>query len=384
MRFIGAAGKYEKVRQITTLKRVLVIGGYGNFGRFISTRLAPLEDITLIVAGRSQSKAYSLASELGAEAALIDINQNIDVVLSALSPDVVIHTSGPFQAQAYDVARAAIRCGAHYIDLADGRQFVDNISSLNEEATAANVLVVSGASSLPCLSAAVIDKYHAEFNSLESIQYGITTAQQTTRGLATIAAILSYTGKAFTSLLDGRFQNKFGWQGLRARKFTALGWRLLSDCDVPDLALFPKRYPSLRTIRFSAGLELSFLHLTLWLISWFVRAGVIRNLESLAPTMLKLSNAFNRFGGDDSGFYMMLSGPDDNNKQRQILFELIARRGDGPNIPCVPAILLTEKIIRGEIAEVGAKPCVGLIELQEYLNALEGLDISWHDEVALR
>src|SRR5690606_27876371 len=105
--------------------------------------------------------------------------------------------------------------------------------------------------------------------------YGITTAQKTTRGVATTAAILSYTGKPFKTLVDGEMQNVYGWQNLHAHKYSTLGWRLLGNCNVPDLELFPTLYPKLKTVRFYAGLELPFIHITLWALSWLVRIGLI-------------------------------------------------------------------------------------------------------------
>ena len=363
-------------------KRVLVIGGYGNFGRFICQRLATEEGIELVIAGRSKDKAILLANRLKAEAAELDIAQNLTARFQALNPDIVIHTSGPFQDQAYRVAEAAIDCGAHYIDLADARDFVTNIRRLDEAAKLAKVLVVSGASSVPCLSAAVIDNYFADFKALESVDYGITTAQRMPKGLATTASILSYVGQAFTTLVNGNEKKIFGWQGLRLRKFKTLGWRWLSDCNVPDLALFPKRYTRIKTLQFSAGLESSFLHLALWLISWLVRARLILSLSNMARTMLYLSQPFDRFGSEDSGFYMALSGRGHDGEQRQVMFELIARDGDGYYIPCVPAILLAKKLAQDMMDDVGARPCVGLVDLREYLGCLDGLNISWRDQVS--
>jgi hypothetical protein len=42
----------------------------------------------------------------------------------------------------------------------------------------------------------------------------------------------------------------------------------------------------------------------------------------------------------------------------------------------MPAILLARKLARGELNRRGAMPCLDLISLDEYLGALEGLDIS--------
>jgi len=363
--------------------RVLIIGGYGNFGRFISRSLAREPALQLIIAGRSHVKARALAAELEAahrpEAVALDITADLTASLSKIHPNVTIHTSGPFQAQGYEVAKACIEAGSHYIDLADGREFVAGIGSLDRAARDKGVLVVSGASSVPCLTAALVDHYRNAFGRLESLDYGITTAQKTTRGLATTAAILSYTGKPFTTLIDGKRQAVYGWQGLHARRYTGLGRRWLGNCEIPDLALFPERYPSLKTIRFYAGLELPLVHWTLWLLSGLVRIGLIRKLERAAPLLLRTAFLFDRFGTDNSAFHMVLGGTDKDGTRKQITFELIARQGDGPYIPCMPAILLTRKFAQGEIDRTGATPCLDLITLEEYLTALTHLNITWQE-----
>lgn len=360
-------------------KRVLIIGGYGNFGSCIARRLARDASLTPIIAGRSEDKAKALAESLNAEWAVVDIHQNLAESLKIITPDIVIHTSGPFQGQGYHVAAACIQQGCHYIDLADGRDFVDGITTLDAMAREKGVLAVSGASSVPCLSSALIDHYKDEFQTLEILDYGITTAQKTNRGLATTAAILSYTGKPFKTLIDGRTRDVYGWQTLHVRKYPALGWRLLGNCEAPDLALFPQRYPELKTVRFYAELEIPFIHLTLWAISWLARISLIRNLEKTAPFLLKTSCLFNWLGSADSGFHMALSGIGRKGAGKTITFDLTARSGDGPYIPCMPAILMAQQLARSEISEIGAHPCMGFITLDEYLGALSALDITWQE-----
>ena len=359
------------------MTRVLIIGGYGNFGRFISKRLALESSLQIIVAGRNYGKAQILAEELNAEAAVVDINHMLRNRLKEIKPDIVIHTSGPFQSQGYEVAEACIDYGAHYIDLADAREFVSGIYVLNDSAKQAGITVVSGASSVPCLTSALIEYYSGEFERIESVNYGITTAQKTTRGVATTAAILSYTGHPFKTLINGKVKNVYGWQDIHFRKYKGLGWRLLGNCNVPDLDIFPDSHPELKTIRFYAGLELPFIHVTLWGLSWLVRIGLIKSLKKMAPLLLRLSFLFDWLGTDKSGFYMQLQGKGKNNADKTVLFELIAKSGDGPYIPCMPAILVAKKLANRELREAGAGPCVGMISKQEYLEALEGLDIRW-------
>lgn len=213
------------------MKRVLILGGYGNFGSFIARMLARDDAIQLIIAGRSIEKAEAFALTLQAKhpplAARVDIEHGLAESLAELTPDIVIHTSGPYQGQDYHVAKACIQQGCHYIDLADAREFVANIGALDTQAKEKSVLVCSGASSVPCLTGAVIDAYKSEFAKLEEVEYAISTAQKTSRGLATTAAVLSYAGKPFTTLIAGTIQKVYGWLGLRARCFWGLGIRLL-------------------------------------------------------------------------------------------------------------------------------------------------------------
>jgi hypothetical protein len=360
--------------------RVLVIGGYGNFGSYIARSLAPDPLIRLLIGGRSKEKATAFATQLDAanpaEGHDIDIDGDLANAFDRISPDIVIHTTGPFQRQDHRVARASVAFGCHYLDLADARDFVVSIGELDAAACERGVLVVTGASSVPCLSAAVIDRYRPGFARLDAIDYGISAAQQTNRGLATASAVLSYVGRPLPRLRVGALEQVFGWQDTHAVRYPELGLRLFGNCDIPDLDLFPRRYPEVRDIRFAAGNELKLLHLATWALSWLVRFGVIRSLDAHARGLLRLAFLFDRFGSGKSGFHMFLTGVGHDGGPRHVRFFIVARSGHGPYIPCIPAILLARRLARGEVAARGAMPCLDLIGLEDYLGALEGLDIS--------
>jgi hypothetical protein len=274
------------------------------------------------------------------------------------------------------VARAAIGAGAHYLDLADARQFVTTIAELDDKAKSAGVAVISGASSVPCLTAAFIDRYKQPFARLETAIYGIAAAQATNRGLGTAAAILSYVGKPFTMLSRGKRARVFGWQGLHAVRYPELGSRLFGHCDIPDLELFPGRYPELRDLRFVAGHEVKLLHIATWLLSWVVRLGMVRSLAPYARQLLELSFLFDPFGSDKSGFHMVLGGVGHDGRPATLRIFMIARQVHGPYIPCVPAILLAKRLAAGAEIAAGARPCLDLVTLDEIMTAIAHLDIS--------
>ena len=363
--------------------RILVLGGYGHFGGRICRALAAHgPGIQLIVAGRDAAKAVQAADALGDHyegVALDHTAADLAARLRALRVQAVVHTCGPFQGQGYHVAQACITAGAHYIDLADGREFVAGITALDEAARAANVLVASGASTLPALSAAVIDEHRAHFARLDSIDISIAPGQQTPRGVATLAAVLSYCGKPFSAWEAGRWQTVHGWQDMHRFHYPEFGSRWLARCDVPDLQLFPARYSGVARVRFDAGLELTAAQWAFWLLAGLVRVGLIGNASVFAHLMQTWGAKFDWLGSDTGGMHIGLAGNDAHGQPARVHWHLVARRGHGPEIPCVPAIVLARKLAAGTLDARGAMPCMGLMSLADFADAVNRaqLDISW-------
>lgn len=356
--------------------KVLIIGGYGNFGGYVARKLAPRPDIALIIAGRNLGRATAFAGALGAVnpalAAVVDI-VDPDAAIATVSPDLVINMVGPYHGQDHAVARAAMACGAHYCDIADARSFVCSIGELDGAARAAGVAVIAGASSVPCLTAAYLDEAQ-QVMDVHSADYGISGAEQANRGTGTVAAVLSYVGQRFTRLRDGQMAEVRGWGGLHAVRYPELGWRWFGDGDVPDLGLFPDRYPTLRNQRFSAGHEIAVLHFGTWVLGLLARIGILPPLDRFAPLLLQASKLFNWMGRGRSGFHMVITGAGHDGAPMIRRHCIIARSGDGPNIPCVPVVLIAQMLAEGRTIPAGARPCMGLISLAEYRAGMAGLD----------
>jgi saccharopine dehydrogenase-like NADP-dependent oxidoreductase len=358
---------------------VLVLGGYGFFGRRIARMLATDGNVRLWLGGRDRLKAEQAAHVLGldpARAVAIDARErDFPMRLQQLGIDVLIHTAGPFQGQAYDVARAAIAAGCHYIDLADGRSFVSGIGALDEDARARGITVVSGASSVPCLSSAVVDRYASRFRELSSIRIGISSGARAP-GLATVRAIFSYVGKAFQRLEAGRWVATHGWMDLHRHRFPPpLRSRLMGSCDVPDLELFPRRYPSVRTVAFHAGFASDLGHLVVWALACMVRARLLRSAAAFAAPLSRLSRVVEPLVSDKGGMFVCLEGVGPNGEALATTWTLLAAQNHGPQIPCAAAAALVRKLASGNPLPTGAMPCVGLLSVEEYLEPLRDLDV---------
>lgn len=361
------------------MRDVLILGGYGNFGKRIAAALVR-SGVPVIIAGRNAEKAVALATESGslARAEAIDAETNLAAALERLRPGVVVNTCGPFQLKNYSVAQACINAGVHYIDLADGRTFVTGITALDSIAKAAGIWAISGASTVPGLSSAVLEHYKGEFSQIDSLVYGISPGQKAERGLATTQGILTYVGKKLKPI-SGDATPRYGWQDIYRQDYPELGKRWMANCDIPDLDLLSSRY-GIKHIRFSAGMEHTLLHLGIWKLSWLARLGMPLHLEKHAAFLLRASHWFDRFGTDSGGMHMIISGKDKNGRPHTRRWFIIAHNGDGPQIPCIPAIILARKLAEAELPGSGAAPCVGMVTLKEYLQELKPFAIRTYEQ----
>lgn len=359
-------------------RRVVLIGASGIFGSLISRRMAGDSRFLLTLAGRAHEALENLRASLDdatVRTACIDVTAaDLAARLSALRPQLVIHAAGPFQQRDYRVAEACLDCGSDYIDLADGRDFVVGISQLNDRARQLGRLVISGASSVPALSSAVVDALRPRFGALESIEHAINPGNRTPRGDATVASILGYCGRPIRVWRDGRWQIAHGWMDGLLQRFP-FGGRRVGVCEVPDLDLFPVRYAGVRTVLFRAGLELPLLQAGTWCAAALVRLGLIRDLAAHAPMLRRLSERFIRFGSDVGGMTVELGGTDPAGTPLLLRWWLSAQAGDGPQVPVTPAVVLAQQWAEGKISETGARPCMGLLTLDQLLSGFEGYAI---------
>lgn len=361
------------------MKQVLIIGGYGNFGKRIASALVK-DNISIIIAGRDHQKASALRDELNKSAtnsnisvAVFDAKKDLTEQLTRIKPTIVINTVGPYQTADYSIPQTCLEHGVHYLDLADARLYVANIHSLDAIAKQHQAIAISGASTVPALSSAVLEHFKNNFKTIVSLKYGISPGQKASRGLATTESILTYLGKALAPVGKNK-KLRYGWQDIYQQKYPELGNRWMANCDIPDLEIFPTKY-EINDIQFSAGMESSLLHLGMWLTSYLVRIGLPLDLSKHANSLLSFSHYFDFLGTDNGGMHMIISGIDYTGKQITLKWFIIAKNGDGPQIPCVPAIIMAKKIINDEYKVYGAYTCTGLVTLEECLNELKDFDI---------
>lgn len=352
------------------MMKVMVLGGYGNFGARISRALAGDDRIQLLVAGRDGHQAAAFAAALPGRAQAVAVDMHGAGFAQALQNrgvGLLIHTAGPFQGQDYAVARACAQAGVHYIDLADGRRFVcDFPRALHAAFVDTGRVAISGASTVPALSSAVVDSLCAGWQRLDTLDICIAPAQTAPRGVATLRAVLSYCGRPIQVWNGGQWQTHIGWAKPKRVAFERLRPRLGALCDIPDLELFPARYQVRERMEFRAAVEVGLAQRAFAMLAWLRQIGVLKNPSSLDSLLNTTAKLFDPLGSALGGMVVRVAGLDAAGNSTKRAWHIAADNDHGPEIPCMAAILLARRLAGGEPMACGAYACVGLNKLADF------------------
>src|SRR5262249_2453621 len=121
-----------------------------------------------------------------------------------------------------------------------------------------------------------------------------------------------------------------------------------------------------RTVECRAALELGVQQGALWTAAWLRRHGVKVPLERWAGPLDWLASRMNAFGGQLGGMLVSVTGCRADGSRARAEWHLTADALHGPEIPCMPAILLARQLADGAIPQRGAFACTGFLSLPEF------------------
>lgn len=356
--------------------KVLILGGYGTFGGRLIHLLSDIEDIDILVAGRSPSKAQAFCDAYQGSArigALALDRADIAAALAHHAPDLVVDASGPFQdygSDRYCVIDACIAAGVDYMDLADGADFVECVAAFDPAARDADVFVLSGVSSFPVLTAAVLADMATRFE-IADVEGGIAPSPYAGVGPNVLRAVLGYAGEPVKLTRGGRATIGRGLVETRRKTISVPGHLPLrstrfSLVDVPDLRLIPPVYPRMRNIWMGAGPRPEVLHRVLNTLARLRSLGLVPRLSPLAGLCHWILNAM-KFGEHRGGMYVWAQ----STTGQAETWHLIAEGDDGPLIPSMAIEGLIRNLRKGHRPEPGARSGIGALSLADYNGLFE-------------
>lgn len=357
--------------------KILILGGYGTFGGRLAYLLAKDERLTLLIAGRSIQKAKNFCEGLPSGAqktpVFFDRNTNVEFQIQEINPDTVVDATGPFQnygEDPYGVVKACIANGVDYMDLADGSDFVKGIGQFDGEAKAKNIYILSGVSSFPVLTAAVVRKLSHDMTRVDTIKGGIAPSPYAGVGLNVIRAIASYAGKPLHLIRNGKPAT--GYALTETTRYTIcppghlpLKSTLFSLVDVPDLKVLPELWRELDSAWLGAGPVPEILHRMLIGLAWLVRLKILPTLLPFAPLFQLVINML-RWGEHRGGMFVSIEGTNRGGERIERSWHLLAEGNDGPLIPSMAVQALILHCLAGKKPSTGARPATQELELEDY------------------
>lgn len=358
---------------------ILIVGGAGVFGSRLARLLARRQAFRVSLGGRTEANALALQRELR----LIDEQGEFGFVmidrerigaerLKEIACDVVVDCSGPFQLSGMHLIEAAIGARCHYVDIADSRRFVGAVAKYDSAARAVAISVITGASSTPGLTHAVLDTITSAWLSVDSIDIAIVPGNKTPKGRAVIEAILSWVGQRVRVFREAGWEQGRGWSGGRWVNIEGLSRRRAMLADVADLDLMPARFAPRVRAGFDAGMELPILNWLIRLAAMPVHWGLLQSARSFSGIGTWVARALDRFGTADGGMLVEAAGQDARGEARVVRWSLKATDGDGPYVPVAPAAAVIEMLTLGHGLRGGARSAAGVVTLEQIKPWFEG------------
>lgn len=243
--------------------RVLVLGATGTVGRTVAAELARSPDVEgVALAGRNEALLKWLLELLGGNSSGIsthafDLRDEAERErrFRTLSPDLVISCAGSPRELEFDCVRAAVRAGASWLSTANDHEAAERIRSLNADALAGGVTVVSGCGLSPGLTNLLATLAARELEEVEEIEIALARSARDQAGPAALTQlIVSLSGPAPT-VSDGRRTSEAGPKPSHLVYFPEpVGWVETFAGANPEISTLVHKWPGLRLLRWRVGM----------------------------------------------------------------------------------------------------------------------------------
>lgn len=239
------------------------------------------------------------------------------------------------------------------------------------------LVALTGASTTPALSAAVVAELTDGWKRVDAIEAAITPGGASEVGQSVIEAILSYAGRPIAVWRGGRLDTIVGWGSAERWDVPGLGPRWVSPVETPDAELLSRRFDVRDRVRFLAGLESNAEH-----FGMLGLALVLRGIPQ-PRTVAKLLHGARRFTrpfcGDKGGMVVRVAGLGQDGAPTRMQWSLLAERDDGPYTPTLAAVAAVRALLECGV-KTGARPCIDVLKLADIEKEMSNFAITTRRE----
>ncbi|MBI1864362.1 MAG: saccharopine dehydrogenase NADP-binding domain-containing protein [Nitrospirae bacterium] len=336
---------------------IVVFGGSGVCGKRVVREILRLCKAQVTIAARDRARAEAVRNSLGPDRIDLKFGDARDTTFvreSIRGATAAVCCLGPFHAVDLTILEACIAERVHYIDIAENREYVRRVYSLDSKIKAAGIVALTGHSSLPG-SSSVLAKLAADgMKTVDEVLVGLFIGNKNERGAGGIGALLNSLGERFAGWENGRPTCEIGWQRKLSFDFPSpVGERDLYLSNIADYDLMPRLLGS-TSVRFFVGFESRLMNRMISLAGRLKRMGFLPAGPGTARVLVKLGGLFSFTGYDGGALQVTVTGEDRHGKATRSTIALMADR-EGQRIPAMPAALAACALVKGEPIEAGVK-----------------------------
>jgi hypothetical protein len=312
--------------------RILIAGGSGVFGSLLARELLKTTSVDLILAGRGLPAVYTACRELGTpdrtSAMALDLGDPQSLTRTARGCVAVACAAGPFQELSPELPTAAVRAGAHWVDISDDVDWVVPLlddTRLDAAARDAGTALIPGLSTVPAISGALARWGRERLQGAERARVTLFIGNRNARGAGAIASAMS-SGFGRPIRVDLPFGRRFAYLG---------------------------RSPDTELLRRDLGLDAEFRVVLEWGPAGLFVSGVgllwsrlgTRARSRLADLLSSISRPFGGFGSEGGCLQVELW-----EAERRMS---MAALSDDQRLAILPCAMALQRLLQGKLRERG-------------------------------
>lgn len=240
----------------------------------------------------------------------------------------------------------------HYVDIAEDRTYRRLITSSHEDAVAAGIVALNGASVVPGMEVLFTQLLHPRFDRIRAVRSIAAPDTRRHRGDAMFRTMLKAAGRPFQQPRDGRPATVYAWiEGEQFLFPPPVGTRRhYLVLEMADLDVLPELF-GVGTVEFKAGSEFAFLNRMLAFLAVLRARTGHPTLERYTTVVRAVSWFVGRWGRDAGGVICEVTGDVGGRVRREAV--AVVRSDEGARIPIVLAGIAVSEVLAGRLVQPG-------------------------------